>query len=763
MISLNLTEMRVTVEKYNDWLIKLDEKIEKLKQIKIEMNIHWEGNKAEESMSRLNKLITSEIDESLSKCSIITGQIHFVLRMLLDELSKQKVRCDKFLDVVEFGSGGIVTNNEAINGTGTFMLDYEIVSRMINEMGFFCGSNVSNMKISWQRLKEDFYRNLYQSSYNIKTTEISGRIASEIEKAETRIEIYQNNLNLCLTETKDVEEEAVRIFNEYTDEFAKGFNRSLYITNGGEISVDRICYLAGKDAAFLTEKEIKEWNEFIKELEEKTGSRETAIEYLAENYLLKGMNVTQVQIDNMQEYGYSFWELYCFVATAETPIEREFLDSIMNREYIKLDKISSNSLGIGVYVAVADYSYRLIKLNKHDEFKDFTNGVLGVGVEPYPNTENVLGHLENLHIASDYILYQKQGDYVGYNEKTEEEKRQLIIDTEKAIAVSAWWNDIYTHVEDGDIKFRLVGEKKDWVSLEVKDMLYDETTGNISYSYNYTNKEGSFGELFSVETELLSRDSSNIEKHEIHVQALERKIAGLRGEYNRNAVKIVVGNIPFIGSLISGGGAGAVVDGLVSGITGKSYGGVPGAAANTGTGFVANEIGHNQKSNEMENYRAEYNHLYGIRSGQTIAALVESVYSTTTAGGAKTYTLEVIRGEISPASMITNQELRDNGISGMFSDTQLGTLEYLESISGELSDIERALLWGEGDKNEGGRTFVGLTQAEYNRAVKLIEERVGQGIDNNIVENAVPVRIGNIIENKVMTNVANVANMKKGK
>ena len=189
---------------------------------------------------------------------------------------------------------------------------------------------------------------------------------------------------------------------------------------------------------------------------------------------------------------------------------------------------------------------------------------------------------------------------------------------------------IYIHVEDSYIRFSLLGtgKKKDWISLEIKDLEYDEFTGNISYRYSYTNKNGSYGETFSVETVLLSINSANSKKRAIYVQELDRQLAGLRDEYNRNAIRIILRNIPIINIFIM----------------------------------------------EEENL-AETNHTYSEMPIKTINALVESVYSTTTALSGEIYVLELISGKISPASMITYQELKDNGISVIFSDIQVGTLE----------------------------------------------------------------------------------------
>ena len=242
-----------------------------------------------------------------------------------------------------------------------------------------------------------------------------------------------------IEESKEIE--IIGVVNESIAEFDENFN----IIEVEKISLDRIYYLAETDTSLLTAEDIKEWSEFIDGLEQKVGLEKEALEYLAKEYLLKAIDVSLEQIDNMQENGYSFWEIFCFARTAETVIEREFLDSIMNREYIKaFDEISASSLGADVCLSVADYSYRLLNLDKYTEFEEFTNSVLGVGAEPYPKAKNISGHLEKLYISAEYILYQKQDDYIGYNDKTEEEKRQLIIDTEKAIAVSAWWKDIYT-------------------------------------------------------------------------------------------------------------------------------------------------------------------------------------------------------------------------------------------------------------------------------------------------------------------------------
>ena len=525
--------------------------------------------------------------------------------------------------------------------------------------------------------------------------------------------LYKNmELYYYIAEEATKEIEIIGTYKENTYKFDESFN----ITEVKKISIDRIYYLAETDTSLLTEEEVKVWNEFIDGLERKVGSEKEALEYLAEEYLLKVIDVSLKQIDNMHENGYSFWEIFCFVRTAETVIEREFLDSIMNGEYIKaFDEISASSLGIDVHLSVTDYSYRLLNLDKYTEFEEFTNGVLGVGVEPYPKAKNISGHLEKLYIAAEYILYQKQDDYIGYNDKTEEEKRQLIIDTEKAIAVSAWWKDIYIHVKDSYIRFSLLGtgKKKDWISLEVKDLEYNEFTGNISYQYYYTNKNGSYGEIFSVETELLSRDSANVEKHAIHVQELNRQLAGLREEYNINAVRIILRNIPIINIF---------------------------------------------RMREKENF-AETNYIYSEMPIKTINALVESVYSTTTVLSGETYVLELISGKISPSSMITYQELRDNGISEMFSDAQHGTIECLEKLGEEkeLLDIEKALLWGNGDNNYSNRIFDNLMQYDYDYAVKSIENRLYN------YEKAVPIWIGTMIENRVIVNENNVYNVKRGR
>jgi hypothetical protein len=542
---------------------------------------------------------------------------------------------------------------------------------------------------------------------NILIFILSVFLTTSCSKYNNKFEITHKNMELYyyVVEEATKEIEVIGIYNENADEFNERFN----ITEVEKISIDRIYYLAETDIPLLTAEDIKEWNEFIAGLEEKAGSEKEALEYLAEDYLLNAIDVSLEQIDNMQENGYSFWEIFCFVRTAETVIEREFLDSIMSGEYIKaFDEISTNSLSAKVYLLAADYSYRLLNLDKYTEFEEFTNGVLGVGAEPYPKAKNISGHLEKLYIATEYILYQKQDDYIGYNDKTEEEKRQLIIGTEKAIAVSVWWKDIYVHLEDSYIRFSLLGtgKNKDWISLEVKDLEYNEFTGNISYQYYYTNKNGSYGEDFSVETELLSINSANVEKRAIHVQELDRQLAGLRDEYNINAIRIILRNIPIINIFMV---------------------------------------------REKEDI-AETNYTYSEMPIKTINDLVESVYSTTTAVSGETYVLEVIRGEISPASMITYQELRDNGISGMFSEAQHGTIEYLEKLGEkkELSDIEKALLWGNGENNNAGRDFDSLTQEEYGIAATLIEEWVKKGIKSS--DNVALIRIGNIIRNEVIVN-----------
>ena len=529
--------------------------------------------------------------------------------------------------------------------------------------------------------------------------------------------VYKNvELYYYFIEENSEEIEIIGIYNENAYKFDESFN----ITEVKKISIDRIYYLAETDTSLLTEEEVKVWNEFIDGLEQKVGLEKEALEYLAKEYLLKAIDVSLEQIDNMQENGYSFWEIFCFARTAETVIEREFLDSIMSGEYIKaFDEISTNSLSAKVYLLVADYSYRLLNLDKYTEFEEFTNGVLGVGAEPYPKAKNISGHLENLYIAAEYILYQKQDDYIGYNDKTEEEKRQLIIDTEKAIAVSAWWKDIYIHVGDSYIRFSLLGtgKKKDWISLEVKELEYDEISGNISYKYSYTNKNGSYGEIFSVETVLLSINSANAKKRAIYVQELDRQLAGLRDEYNINAIRIILRNIPIINI------------------------------------FMVRE----------KEDPAETNYAYSEMQVKTIDALVESVYSTTTTVDGEVYVLELTSGKISPASMITYQELKDNGISGMFSDVELGTLEYFKRIEGEFSDIEKVLLWGKSENNDSGRTFDSLIHEEYNRALSSIEQVSNDREYSMGTKNVIRIWIGNMIENRVIANENNAYNVKRGR
>ena len=80
----------------------------------------------------------------------------------------------------------------------------------------------------------------------------------------------------------------------------------------------------------------------------------------------------------------------------------------------------------------------------------------------------------------------------------------------------------------------------------------------------------------------------------------------------------------------------------------------------------------------------------------------------------------------------------------------------------EFSDIEKALLWGNG-YNNSEKTFDSLVQAEYNKAVKSIEQMVERGIENKIVENIMLIEVECIIDNERIDNKREIKSIKKGK
>uniref|UniRef100_I5AQ34 Uncharacterized protein n=1 Tax=Eubacterium cellulosolvens (strain ATCC 43171 / JCM 9499 / 6) TaxID=633697 RepID=I5AQ34_EUBC6 len=136
---------------------------------------------------------------------------------------------------------------------------------------------------------------------------------------------------------------------------------------------------------------------------------------------LKREGVTDEQIENMKDKGYSYEDILNFINLCETETDREFLDDLMNKDYEAAFQINPYDLSDNMFVIVTDYSVHMLhfdsnnrydfrgenpvdlnNLTDFDELEAFSNAILASTNQPLDLNGNTISltyrdiYLENI-------------------------------------------------------------------------------------------------------------------------------------------------------------------------------------------------------------------------------------------------------------------------------------------------------------------------------------------------------------------------------
>jgi hypothetical protein len=759
MINIDLEELEKLVEIYKKAKENMKDSYELLRTKRAELEGWWLGIKADEVAERLNSLLIG--DELNSPCTLYRSvytleQMHLRLEQLMNELAKEKSRCRNFSETLV--SANIAFNEQlGASEAKQFMLDYDTTNQIIGNLSML-EQNIDYCALDWDECVSSIgiHERLEHTGYTPHVP-AGEEILDELENAKFKISTFKDQLIQCSENTINAEELFISKTNEFISDFARSYTRELYIPGSEHWSKERLLYLFEKAPELYSEAEKKEYELII---EAYGGIEEDARNIIAKRYLLGMIGVSEQQIQNMEKYNYSLWDIYEFASAATTDIEKDYIFKIMDGNYLEAYKINPNDISEEIHIQTNIYTFNVLEVGDMEELEKLTLGIMGVSIDPktgeitsLTSNEHTTEYLSRYAVYSEYLLELDKKNYYRFDLRTEEAREIIVSVTDKKCAAASYWNYLYMKNSNKDIQKTLVGENEKNAKVMgglVSGIKYDPYRATLNYEYQFYGKDGNrIGASRGVILDVIFGSRSNAYSEIENLAELIEERKKLKEIYLKKATINIFEKVPIgkIASAIYEGDKGAVERVVFTEATkllAEKY------VAEIVDGALETHDIYMEYGEEQTNSNVQILQHYDTEKNMGM----HSVGYAETRENGKSDIRETYRGNYSPESALTYNEYMTGGLRGIAEGSDLERLSEENIKHMDLSDNARAVIQGSYTNISTNviTSIENLTDAEYNQAVLGISSQVYIEAQKVVVDR---LNYNESIVNEIRNNIIN--------